>query len=141
MLVIGYNDDPLEMGTSGEKLKVSSVGFEDKDRAEFGAGIGWLPHERPAVVFARISGREITVAFAYTLGLALADSVVEEEVGISLAGRLSALMMSAAFHIESAISQVLLGVVRTFSATPYTTACKCAAGIIGKILASTTLRF
>ena len=29
----------------------------------------------------------------------------------------------------------------TFSATPYTTACKCAAGTKGKILASTTRKF
>lgn len=51
-------------------------------------------------------------------------AVVEDVVGTALEERLWALMMSAAF-----------------SATPYTTACKCAAGITGKIPASTTLKF
>lgn len=49
---------------------------------------------------------------------------IEDGAGTALEERLSALMMSAAF-----------------SATPYTTACKCAAGITGKIPASTTLKF
>lgn len=49
---------------------------------------------------------------------------VEDGAGTALEERLSAFIMSAAF-----------------SATPYTTACKCAAGIIGNIPASTTLKF
>lgn len=144
MLVIGYNEEPIIAvgdGTSGKELEVLSVVFEDIDRAELGSEIEWLPNGRPAVASASICGCELTVALAYTLGLALADNVVEEEVGIALAGRSSALMMSAAFNTASAMSQVLYGAIQTFSATPYTTACKCAAGIIGKIPASTTLRF
>lgn len=55
---------------------------------------------------------------------------------------LSALMMSAAFaRVLNSCSKQFRFDLRTFSATPYTTACKCAAGITGNIPASTTLRF
>ena len=67
---------------------------------------------------------------------------VEDDVGTALEERLSALIMSAAFArvLGSDKMKVETG-FHTFSATPYTTACKCAAGITGKIPASTTLRF
>ena len=68
--------------------------------------------------------------------------VVADIVGTALEERLSALMMSAAFAraLVSYPKELEQG-FHTFSATPYTTACKCAAGITGKIPASTTLRF
>lgn len=67
---------------------------------------------------------------------------VEDGVGTALEEKLSALIMSAAFArvLGSDKMKVERG-FHTFSATPYTTACKCAAGITGKIPASTTLRF
>lgn len=67
---------------------------------------------------------------------------VEDGAGTALEERLSALMMSAAFTraLDSYCTK-LESELRTFSATPYTTACKCAAGITGKIPASTTLKF
>lgn len=67
---------------------------------------------------------------------------IEDGAGTALEERLSALMMSAAFAItlDPYSSKVESG-FHTFSATPYTTACKCAAGITGKIPASTTLKF
>lgn len=71
MLVIGYNEGPITAtrdGTSGRGLIVLSVVFEDTDRAEFGPGIEWLPHGRPAVVSASICGCEPTTALACTLG-------------------------------------------------------------------------
>lgn len=67
---------------------------------------------------------------------------VEGAVGTGLEEKLSALMMSAAFARQlDSDSYALEPCFHTFSATPYTTACKCAAGITGKIPASTTLRF
>lgn len=67
---------------------------------------------------------------------------VEDGAGTALEERLSALMMSAAFArpLDSYPEELTSG-FHTFSATPYTTACKCAAGITGKIPASTTLKF
>ena len=67
---------------------------------------------------------------------------IEVVVGTVLEERSSALMMSAAFArvLDSCSHQIGIE-FHTFSATPYTTACKCAAGITGKIPASTTLRF
>jgi len=73
-----------------------------------------------------------------TVGFAWED---EEEVGIEPAGRSSALMISAASRKISDISGGTKASDPTFSATPYTTACRCAAGIMGNILASTILRF
>lgn len=68
--------------------------------------------------------------------------VAEDVVGTALEERLSALMMSAAFaRALGSYPKKLEEGFHTFSATPYTTACKCAAGITGKIPASTTLRF
>ena len=67
---------------------------------------------------------------------------VEGAVGTGLEEPLSALMMSAAFARKlGSDSYTLEPCFHTFSATPYTTACKCAAGITGKIPASTTLKF
>lgn len=67
---------------------------------------------------------------------------VEGAVSTGLEETLSALMMSAAFaRTLASHSCALESVLHTFSATPYTTACKCAAGITGKIPASTTLKF
>ena len=67
---------------------------------------------------------------------------IEVVVGTALEERSSALMMSAAFArvLDSCSYQIEIE-FHTFSATPYTTACKCAAGITGKIPASTTLKF
>ena len=67
---------------------------------------------------------------------------IENVVATALEERSSALMMSAAFArmLDSCSYQIEIG-FHTFSATPYTTACKCAAGITGKIPASTTLKF
>lgn len=66
----------------------------------------------------------------------------EDSVGTVLEERLSALIMSAAFaRALDSYPQGLETYFHTFSATPYTTACKCAAGITGKIPASTTLKF
>ena len=69
--------------------------------------------------------------------------VIKDDTGIILDGILSALMMSAAYAraLDLYYDLLLRLVSRTFSATPYTTACKCAAGITGKIPASMTLRF
>ncbi|KAL9137398.1 MAG: hypothetical protein Q9175_001383 [Cornicularia normoerica] len=67
---------------------------------------------------------------------------VEDGAGTALEERLSALMMSAAFvRALDSYSYKLKPGLHTFSATPYTTACKCAAGMTGKIPASTTLKF
>ena len=67
---------------------------------------------------------------------------VEGAVITGLEETLSALMMSAAFARKlGSHSCALESIFHTFSATPYTTACKCAAGITGKIPASTTLKF
>lgn len=85
------------VGTIGRGSKLLFDMFENKDRAELALGTEWLPCERLAVVFASIRECELAVAFADTLGLALADTIVDVEVGTLLTGRLSALMMSAAF--------------------------------------------
>ena len=67
---------------------------------------------------------------------------VEGAVSTGLEETLSALMMSAAFARKLGSHSLRIGIIfHTFSATPYTTACKCAAGITGKIPASTTLKF
>ena len=67
---------------------------------------------------------------------------IEVVVGTALEERSSALMMSAAFaRLLNSCSYQIEIEFHTFSATPYTTACKCAAGITGKIPASTTLKF
>ena len=74
----------------------------------------------------------------------VADNCVAAEgaVNTGLEETLSALMMSAAFARRlGSHSCALESDFHTFSATPYTTACKCAAGITGKIPASTTLKF
>ena len=74
----------------------------------------------------------------------VADNCVAAEGAVctGLEETLSALMMSAAFARKlDSHSCVLESDFQTFSATPYTTACKCAAGITGKIPASTTLKF
>lgn len=73
------------------------------------------------------------------------EAEADEELGAAIdTPTLSALMMSAA--CRECQHDFDKGYCRchaklTFSATAYTTACRCAAGIIGNILASTTLRF
>ena len=74
-------------------------------------------------------------------GFATKAAGVGEEVGIALAAKLSAFIISAAYRIMSKVRFEPHDIKLTFSATAYTTDCRCAAGIIGKTPASTTLRF
>lgn len=90
------------------------------------------------------------------VGTALVETATSEDVarivdrtvsieggeGTALEEKLSALIISAACArvLDPRSYQLEIG-LHTFSATPYTTACKCAAGIDGNIPASTTLKF
>lgn len=127
---------------TGNYVAIISGGPNDDDGAKLGCGTNSLSREGFAVMFANSSGCELTVAFVAKLGVSSTVETDGDEMDTALAGRLSALMMSAAFgrivSYDQCRSRQIDG---TFSATPYTTACKCAAGIIGKIPASTTLKF
>lgn len=113
MFVIILNEDSIVAvgkGLIGREVKVLADIIEDEDRAGLGPGIAWTARERLAVVFASARGCELIVVTADKLGPALADKVVEEELGVPLAGRLSALIMSAAFNVRLAMHQVVHGV-------------------------------
>jgi len=112
VLVTGDNEDSIVTvvdGSVDRLLKVLSDVLEVEGCVELGSATWRLSDERPAVGFARTSICKLTAAFSNTVGIALAVDTTEEEVGIPLAGRLSALMMSAAFNIASARSKSFMG--------------------------------
>ena len=119
---------------TGTEMVARFVESNIDDEVEDNVGTALVETAAPKFV-ARIV--DDTVAIEDGIGTTL-----EEGTGTALEDRSSALMMSAAFARMLDSMLILFNInFRTFSATPYTTACKCAAGIIGNIPASTTLRF